>query len=81
MGGLIIAVGVIALFTMKDSPSLKPNVEGGFWHQFVSVFNFKQFFSQKDLIAVNICVAVFFIGFHVHFAHLCMSMFIYRVFN
>ena len=81
MGGLIIAVGVIALFTMKDSPSLKPNVEGGFWHQFVSVFNFKKFFSQKELIAVNICVAVFFIGFNVYFAHMGNYMLHYLGFN
>ena len=81
MGGLIIAVGIVALFTMKDSPTLKPNVEGGFWKQFASVFNFKKFFSQKELIAVNVCVAVFFIGFNVYFAHMGNYMLHYLGFN
>ena len=56
-------------------------MEGGFWHQFVSVFNFQQFFSQKELIAVNICVAVFFIGFNVYFAHMGNYMLHYLGFN
>lgn len=81
MGGLIIVVGIVALLAMRDDPSLSPNIEGGFWRQFASVFNFKKFFSQKELITVNVCVAVFFIGFNVYFAHMGNYMLHYLGFN
>ena len=81
MGGLVIAFGIVALIFMRDDESLKPNVEGGFWKQFASVFNFKKFFSQKELVTVNVTVAVFFIGFNVYFAHMGNYMLHYLGFN
>ena len=81
MGGLVIAFGIVALIFMRDDPSLRPNVEGGFWKQFASVFNFKKFFSQKELVVVNVTVAVYFIGFNVYFAHMGNYMLHYLGFN
>lgn len=81
MGGIVIAVGVLALFTMKESGTLQPHVEGAFWKQFASVFNFKKFFSYKELVLVNVCVAVFFIGFNVYFVHMGNYMLHYLGFN
>lgn len=81
MGGIVIAVGVLTLFTMKESGTLQPHVEGSFWKQFASVFNFKKFFSYKELVLVNVCVAVFFIGFNVYFVHMGNYMLHYLGFN
>lgn len=81
MGGLVIVFGIVALIFMRDDPSLRPNVEGGFWKQFASVFNFKKFFSQKELVVVNVTVAVYFIGFNVYFAHMGNYMLHYLGFN
>ena len=42
MGGLVAVVGVMALFTLEDSPTLHPKRdEKGFWHQFLTVFNWE----------------------------------------
>ena len=71
----------MARVTIEDSPTLKPYVEGGFWKQFASVFNLKKFVYQKELIAVNVCVAVFFIGFNVYVAHMGNYMLHYLGFN
>ncbi|HIT77767.1 MAG TPA: MFS transporter [Candidatus Limihabitans stercoravium] len=81
MGGIVIAVGVLTLFTMKEPGTLQPHVEGSFWKQFASVFNFKKFFSYKELVLVNVCVAVFFIGFNVYFVHMGNYMLHYLGFN
>ncbi|MBQ6118999.1 MAG: MFS transporter, partial [Clostridia bacterium] len=47
-----------------------PSVRGSFWRQFLSVFNFRKFFALKELVWVNVGVAVFFIGFNVYFAYI-----------
>lgn len=42
MGGMVIAVGVLCLFTLRDAPGLAPNRDPrGFWHQFAAVFDYK----------------------------------------
>lgn len=70
MGVMVIIFGIIAQFTMKDSPRCHVNKQGGFWHQFASVFNFKEFFKHKELVAVNLCVTIYFIGFNCYFIHI-----------
>lgn len=81
MGVFVILVGVISVFTMKDSPDLKPTVDGTFWHQFLSVFNFKKFLQRKELVWVNITMSVFFIAFNMYFAHLGNYMIYYLGFD
>ncbi len=78
MGLFVIAVGTLSLLFMKDSPALKPHREGSFWHQFGSVFNFKGFFSQKELLLVCVTATLFFIPFNVYFVHMGNWM-IYRM--
>ncbi|MEG1527865.1 MAG: MFS transporter [Clostridia bacterium] len=70
MGVFVIIFGLIALFAVKDSPTLKPYKNGSFWKQFISVFNFKEFFKRKELVWVNLTVTVFFIGFNCYFVHI-----------
>lgn len=81
MGGLVIVIGILSLIFMKDSPELQPHKDGSFWHQFFSVFNFKKFFAMKELLWVNIVLAVFFIAFNMYFTHLGNYMIYYLGFT
>ncbi len=70
MGIFVIAFGIITFFSMNEADDVEPSVRGSFASQFFSVFNFKKFFSLKELVWVNVGVAVFFIGFNVYFAYI-----------
>ncbi len=81
MGGFVILCGLIALFFMKDSPDLKPHVEGTFWQQFASVFNFKNYFKLKELVWVNLSLSAYFIAFNMYFTHIGNYMIYYLGFT
>ncbi|MGN1349167.1 MAG: MFS transporter [Acutalibacteraceae bacterium] len=70
MGIFVIAFGIISLFSMNEADDVEPSVRGSFAKQFFSVFNFRKFFELKELVWVNIGVAIFFIGFNVYFAYM-----------
>lgn len=70
MGIFVIVFGVISLFTMTKADDVEPSKRGSFGSQFMSVFNFKRFFTLKELVWVNLAVSVFFIGFNVYFAYM-----------
>ncbi|MCQ2488516.1 MAG: MFS transporter [Clostridia bacterium] len=70
MGAFVIIFGVISFFTLNKSDDLTPNKDGTFWHQFFSVFNFKEFFKLKELVLLHLGLAVFFTGFNIYFAYL-----------
>ncbi len=81
MGFAVILFGVLALLMLKDAPDLKPNVTGTFWQQFASVFNFKKYFSMKELVWVNLTLSVYFIAFNMYFTHLGNYMIYYLGFT
>lgn len=69
--GLCLTIfGIIAgmLFTKKDDVKVIPR--GAFKEQLFEVVNYKSIFKYKELLWVNISVAVFFIGFNTYFPHL-----------
>ena len=70
MGVFVIVFGFISMFTLDERDDVQPSVRGTFWQQFLSVFNFKKFFELKELVWVNVGVAIFFIGFNVYFAYI-----------
>lgn len=70
MGIAVIIFGIISVFTLNKNDDITPYKNGSFTHQFLSVFNFKEFFKLKELVLVNIGVAIFFIGFNVYFAYI-----------
>ncbi len=71
MGGFVMLMGFLTLFTLKESPTLKPKRdENGFWHQFVSVFNIKTVLKNKELFWVFVVMMVYFIGFNVYFPYI-----------
>lgn len=69
-GLLISIIGLISLFMMKDVDTVKKNVDGSFWKQFFKSFSFKEFFRIKELVLVNVLIAVFFIGFNCFFNYI-----------
>ncbi len=70
MGIFVIAFGLLSVFALNKNDDVAPNKEGSFWHQFFSVFNFKKFVAERDLVLVNIAVSVYFIGFNAFFAYI-----------
>ena len=70
MGVFVILFGFLSMLTLNEKDDVEPHKDGGFWHQFVSVFNFKRFFKLKELVLVHVAIAVFFIGFNVYFAYI-----------
>lgn len=81
MGGFVIICGILSIFAMKDSEDLKPYVQGTFWQQFASVFNFKKYFELKELVWVNLTLAAYFIAFNMYFTHLGNYMIYYLGFT
>ena len=81
MGGAVILFGIAALLMLKEAPDLKPHVDGSFWHQFASVFNFKKYFKMKELVWVNLTLSVYFIAFNMYFTHLGNYMIYYLGFK
>ena len=70
MGLFVVAMGIISLIFMRDSPGLKPHKEDSFGKQFFSIFNFKQFFMRRELSLACLTVIAFFIPFNIFFAHM-----------
>ena len=70
IGSLVIFLGFVSLFGMKDSQSLKPSRKGSFLKQFFSIFNVKEYLKHRELVFVNLMLAVYFISFNVYFSHL-----------
>ena len=77
MGLFVILVGILSIFTLKESPTLVARKEGTFFQQFMNSFKFKEFFDIKELVWVNTMIGVFFIGFNVYFVHIG-NLFIYN---
>lgn len=70
MGVFVILFGFLSMLTLNKNDDVTPHKDGSFWHQFISVFNFKRFFSLKELVLVHVAIAIFFIGFNVYFAYI-----------
>lgn len=71
MGAIVASMGVLALFTLQDAPTLKPKRdEKGFLHQFLSVFNWNTIKGNQELFWVFGVIAVYFIGFNVYFPYI-----------
>lgn len=70
MGIFVIIFGIISLLFLGKADDVEPSKKGSFIKQFLSVFNFRNFFKLKELVWVNVAVAVFFIGFNIYFAYI-----------
>ncbi len=78
MGIFVIAMGILSLVFLKDSPTLVPHSRGTLWQHFIEVFNPKGFLIQKELLLVCVTTALFFIPFNIYFVHMGNWM-IYRM--
>ncbi|WP_027207842.1 MFS transporter [Butyrivibrio fibrisolvens] len=81
IGGSVILLGIVSLFGMKDVDTLKPSIKGSFSEQFFSIFNIKTYLQHRELVFVNLMLAVYFISFNVYFSHLGNFMIYYLGFT
>ncbi|MGB4661500.1 MAG: MFS transporter [Mobilitalea sp.] len=71
IGGIVSLIGIFSLFTLQDAPTLKAKIDPkGFWHQFLSVFNYKTVRENRELFWVFIIMMTYFIGFNVYFPYI-----------
>ncbi len=71
VGVFVIAIGLFGLIFMQDAKDLAPNRdERGFWHQFFSVFNFRNVKKNKELFCVFLISSVYFICFNFYYTHI-----------
>ncbi len=70
IGSVLAFFGIVSIFLMNKKDDVAPSARGSFSNQFLSVFNFKNLFKQKELVLISLSVAIFFIGFDTYFPHL-----------
>ena len=70
MGVAVIIFGFASMLFLTEADDVEPYKNGSFLKQFLSVFNFKDFIKQKELLLVSVGVMIFFIGFNVYFAYI-----------
>jgi MFS family permease len=71
MGGLVIVVGLVSLFTMKDAPDLIPRrEEKTYWRQVTKVFNWRTVKNNRELFWIFIVMMIYFIGFNVYYSYI-----------
>ena len=71
VGVFVIIIGLIGLIFMREADGISPNKDQkGFWHQFFSVFNFKNIKENKELFCVFLISCVYFICFNFYYTHI-----------
>jgi len=73
MGLFVIVMGFVSIFLMKDAPGLKPNKNGSFMKQLLSVFQMDTLKLNPHLKELGLACCVtcaFFIPFNFYFTHL-----------
>ncbi|MBO5096987.1 MAG: MFS transporter [Agathobacter sp.] len=71
VGVFVIIIGLIGLIFMREADGISPNKDQkGFWHQFFSVFNFKNVKENKELFCVFLISCVYFICFNFYYTHI-----------
>lgn len=63
VGGIVTIFGFLAIFVVKDSPTLAPQKRGSFRQQFLEALDIKNFVKNKALMMVLIVYAVYMILF------------------
>ncbi len=70
VGGMVSAIGLFTLFTLKDAPTLRALKDPkGFWHQFFRVFHYRTVRENRELFWVFAVMMVYFIGFNIYFPY------------
>ena len=81
IGGSVILLGIYSLLKMTDVDTLKPSIKGSFSKQFFSIFNVKEYLKHRELVFVNLMLAVYLISFNEYFSHLGNFMIYYLGFT
>ncbi len=77
VGIVVIIVGIVSFFMMKESPNLMPRRSESFAQDLKKPFNFKLLKESKLLLFVLLIFTAFFISFNVYFPHM-LNYFIYN---
>lgn len=70
VGSMLSFTGMISVFLFDKKDDAKPQKNISLSKQFSSFVDFKNVFQHKELLWVNVAVAVFFVGFNTYFPHL-----------
>ena len=71
IGVMMLGASIFTHFCLQDNPDIKPNRDPkGFWHQFISFFNFSQVREDRLLLWVLLIFSTYFIGFQMYFTHI-----------
>ena len=82
MGALVIVIGIVSLFFMKDAPDLRPRRdEPTYLKQVLKVFNWRTVRENRELFWVFIVMLVYFIGFNVYFSYITIYFVNYLGYN
>ena len=82
MGALVIVIGIVSLFFMKDAPDLRPRRdEPTYLKQVLKVFNWRTVRDNRELFWVFIVMLVYFIGFNVYFSYITIYFVNYLGYN
>jgi MFS family permease len=75
MGALVALIGVVLLFTLEDSPALKPTITyKSFWRQVLSSFSFGDMFRDRELFWVLTTLCVYTVGFDIYLSYATIYM-------
>lgn len=78
MGALVMGIGVLTIFVLRDSETLKPyRMCDSFWKQVFSSFNFKRIFQDRRLLWVLLTMCVYTIGFNIYMSYATSYLWIY----
>lgn len=69
-GSVFSIFGIVAIFLFNKTDDVEPFVSGSFLQQFLSIFDVKILLKHKELLLVNIAVAIFFTGYNAYHPHL-----------
>ncbi len=70
IGSLLSFFGMISVFLFDKKDDARPSVNGSFSKQLANVFNFRNLLKNKELLWVNLAVAIFFVGYNTYYPHL-----------
>ena len=70
VGSMLSVFGLMSIFLFDKKDDAKPVKNGSYSKQLASVFDFRDLRKNKELIWINIAVAVFFTGYNIYYPHL-----------
>ena len=75
MGVMVAIIGIVLIFTLEDSPALKPSItHKRFRDQLLSSFRFNEMFKNRELFWVLLTLCVYTVGFNIYLSYATIYM-------